>query len=200
MERIFLLSPAHCGGERARLILNPRAGFPLARLVRSAAGAPLGDVFTFLSGLYFRGKLAYARAFASPPPGLPGVLVITPTEGLRGADRPVGIATLRRYARVGIDEDDARYRRPLLRDLRRLEAGARDGLEVVLLGSVSTRKYLDTLTEVLGERLSFPAAFLGRGDMSRGSLLLRAAAAGCELEYLGAEEAPRRGARAGGRG
>jgi hypothetical protein len=27
----------------------------------------LGDVFAFISGLYFRGKLTYAMRFAAPP-------------------------------------------------------------------------------------------------------------------------------------
>src|SRR5438552_17941802 len=83
MHRIFILSPAHCAGRRAQYIRNPDADFALAARMRSAAGAPLGDVFSFLSGLYFRGKLAYARAFANPPAGVDGVVVIPPTEGLR---------------------------------------------------------------------------------------------------------------------
>src|SRR5690606_20239197 len=62
-ERVFLLSPAHCGGRRAQLLLNEAAEFPLAQRIRSPEGAPLGEVFSFLSGLYFRGKLTYARRF-----------------------------------------------------------------------------------------------------------------------------------------
>jgi hypothetical protein len=45
----------------------------------------------------------------------------------------------------------------------------------VLLGSVATEKYVTPLTQVLGDRLYFPLAFVGRGDMSRGGLLLRCA-------------------------
>jgi DNA polymerase (family 10) len=67
MSRVFLLSPAYCGGVRAGLVFDDRARFDLARQVRAAPGAPLGEVFSFLSGLYFRGKLAYAEAFARPP-------------------------------------------------------------------------------------------------------------------------------------
>src|SRR5207248_4963917 len=63
-HRIFLLSPAYAGGERARMILSDRAEFELARKLRCKAGAPIAEVFTFLSGLYFRGKIAYATAFA----------------------------------------------------------------------------------------------------------------------------------------
>src|SRR5258705_137811 len=54
---------------------------------------------------------------------------------------------------------------------------------VVLLGSIATGKYVDCLLEVFGPRLVFPAAFVGRGDMSRGGLLLRAARSGKELAY-----------------
>ena len=65
--RIFLLSPANCGGIRAKIVASPAATFDLATRLRSPAGAPLGEVFSFVSGLYFRGKLAYARRFARPP-------------------------------------------------------------------------------------------------------------------------------------
>jgi hypothetical protein len=68
--RIFLLSPAYAGGERARMILRDQATFELARRLRSKRGAPIAEVFTFLSGLYFRGKIAYATAFARPPRGI----------------------------------------------------------------------------------------------------------------------------------
>src|ERR1044071_9833181 len=113
VSRIFLLSPAHCGGQRAQLVLSERASFELARRVRTHAGAPLGEVFSFLSGLYFRGKLTYARAFARPINGASGVLVITPTDGLRPADEPLDIARLRRFATVDIEAGDSRYRAPL---------------------------------------------------------------------------------------
>ena len=66
-HRIFLLSPADCGGTRADLLMRERAAFPLAVRLRSAGGVTLGEAFSFLSGLYFRGKLAYARRFARPP-------------------------------------------------------------------------------------------------------------------------------------
>lgn len=194
-RRIFLLSPAHCGGERARLIFNPRAQFELARRLRSRDGAPLGEVFSFLSGLYFRGKLAYGRAFASAPTGVPGVLVITTSEGLRPPDEPTTIARLRRFAKVDIDQDDRRYRRPLLRDARLLAEAAGEGAEFVLLGSVATGKYVDVLVKAFGEHLLFPSAFVGRGDMSRGGLMLRCAAAGLELDYVPVAGASRHGPR-----
>jgi hypothetical protein len=193
--RVFLLSPAHCGGERAGLLFRKEADFDLARRVRRPPGVPLGEVFSFLSGLYFRGKLAYAQAFAVPPAGLTGVYVITPNEGLRPAAELVDLARLRRFAQVDIDADDARYHRPLRRDARRLAAVLERGDEVVLLGSVATGKYVDPLTEALGERLRFPGDFVGRGDMSRGGLLLRSVREGRELDYLPVAGAVRRGSR-----
>jgi hypothetical protein len=195
MSRIFLLSPAHCGGERARLVLNERAAFDLARRVRASPGAPLGEVFSFLSGLYFRGKLTYALAFAQPPAGRAGVYVITPTAGLRPPDEPVDLARLRDFAAVDIESDDPRYREPLDRDARRLARQVGPDGEVILLGSIATGKYIDPLLAALGDRLLFPADFVGRGDMSRGGLLLRSARAGTELAYVGVRDAIRRGPR-----
>jgi hypothetical protein len=194
VSRIFLLSPAHCGGLRAQMVLSERASFDLAQRVR-VAGAPLGEVFSFLSGLYFRGKLTYARAFANAADGRDGVFVITPTDGLRPADEPVDLARLRRFATVDIAGDDPRYREPLDRDARRLARRIGPDGEVVLLGSIATGKYVEPLLAVLGERLRFPADFVGRGDMSRGGLLLRCARAGTELTYVGVRDAVRRGPR-----
>jgi len=193
--RIFLLSPAHCGGERARVVFNPRAEFELARRLRSSEGVPLGEVFAFLSGLYFRGKLAYAREFATPPRGVPGALVITTNDGLRSPDEPVTLTRLKRFARGDIDQVDRRYRRPLLRDARLIAEAAGRNCEVVLLGSVASGKYVDVLGQVFGERLLFPISFVGRGDMSRGGLMLRCARAGTELEYVPVAGAVRHGPR-----
>ncbi len=50
-KRIFLLSPANAGGERAAMLLRAGAAFPLAREIQSERGAPLGEVFRFASGL-----------------------------------------------------------------------------------------------------------------------------------------------------
>src|SRR5437016_6561441 len=92
-RRVFLLSPANCGGERAQLLFSPRASFDLALRLRTPGGAPLGEVMSFVSGLYFRGKLTYATRFGVP-------LVITPHAGLRLPDEPVTLARLRAAARV----------------------------------------------------------------------------------------------------
>ena len=70
--------------------------------------------------------------------------------------------------------------------------------EVVLLGSIATRKYFDVLEPVFGGRLRVPGAFVGLGDMSRGSIMLRAVEAGRELDYIGLDSLARpSGARAG---
>ena len=192
--RVFLLSPAHCGGKRARYLLNDAATFELARKVRTPQGATIADVFTFLSGLYFRGKVAYARTFAAPPPGVSGSLVITTNRGLAPADTSISVADLREMGCVGIECDDPRYRQPLERDVRAL-ATRGDVDEVVLLGSVATGKYVDILLEALGERLRFPSDFVGRGDMSRGGLMLRCVAEGRELKYVPVAGAVRHGKR-----
>jgi hypothetical protein len=192
---VFLLSPASTGGERARIIFREQARFDLALQLRTPEGARLGDVFSFLSGLYFRGKLTYARAFARPPAGAPGVLVITPSEGLRSPDILVTLDRLRQYAQVPIELTEARYRLPLMRDAKGLFQLVGPECDVVLLGSVATGKYVEPLTEVFGRRLLFPTDFVGRGDMSRGGLLLRAAADRRELGYGPIAGAIRHGAR-----
>ena len=80
-------------GKRAHLLFHPVTMFPVARALHSPAGATIGEIFTFLSGLYFRGKLAYAEAFARPPAGLKsGVFVITPKSGAHG-QFPVNMLT-----------------------------------------------------------------------------------------------------------
>jgi hypothetical protein len=194
VRRIFLLSPAHCGGKRAGLLLDDRASFPLARQLREGGGAPLGEVFAFLSGLYFRGKLAYARAFARPPRDVSGIFVITAGHGLCLPDSPIDVLKLREFAGVTVDAADARYREPLTRDARALAAVAEDS-EVILLGSVATTKYSSILAAAFGERLRFPASFVGRGDMSRGGLLLRCVRAGRQLDYVPLSAAVSRGPR-----
>jgi hypothetical protein len=192
MSRLFLLSPAHCGGKRARLILQPRSSFALARHLHQGQAVSISAIFSFISGLYFRGKLAYAHAFARPPQGESGTLVITPNRGLVEVDSPLTLEELNRFAQIPIDEKDPQYRGPLERSLSQL---ASRGDQVILLGSISTDKYVAVLLECLGEHVYFPAEFVGRGDMSRGGLLLRCVREGRELEYVRLARAPRRGPR-----
>lgn len=183
-HRIFLLSPAYAGGERARMILSDRAEFELARKLRSKRGVPIADVFTFLSGLYFRGKIAYATAFARPATGIPGVFVITPTRGLVDARTRICLDDLREFATVDIHGDDPRYRAPIERDARVLARKLPPRSEIILLGSTATGKYVNVLLATFHERLRFPVDFVGRGDMSRGGLMLRCAADRQELPYI----------------
>jgi len=194
-HRIFLLSPAHCGGERAKLLFRPEARFELAMQLRTPMGAPLGHVFQFLSGLYFRGKLAYAHRFANPPPGVGGQWIITTNRGLLPVEMFVTLPEVAKMGRVPIDAEDPRYRRPLKRSLTELRDRCGEDCEIVLLGSIATGKYVDVLRDVLGSRLRFPAEFVGRGDMSRGGLMLRCADEGRELTYVEINGAARRGSR-----
>jgi hypothetical protein len=184
MHRIFILSPAKTTGKRAQLIFNETASFDLARRVREGRGVTLGEVFAFLSGLYFRGKLAYATHFAKPPHGTAGCYVITSDAGLARCDMPVSLQRLQQFASTPIDPAEPRYRDPF----QRTACAVRDQLpsrsQTVLLGSIATGKYVDILLETFGQQLVFPKEFVGRGDMSRGGLLLRAVQAGTELEYI----------------
>lgn len=195
--RVFLLSPANLSGRRGASLLAPRRLSPLAQRLRQDEGVALGEIFSFISALYFRGKLTYARRFAVPPPdgtALAGVHVITPSAGLRSPDTHVTLAALQQFAAEDIDAENAGYRRPLEQSASALEREIGD-CDVVLLGSIASSKYVDVLLSVFGDRLCFPADFVGRGDMSRGGLLLRSAASGIELSYVPVGGAVRRGAR-----
>jgi hypothetical protein len=192
---VFPLSPASPAGKRCRQLLDARADFELALRLRRD-GAPLGEVFSFVSSLYFRGKLTYARRFATPPAGCPGVLVITSSRGLVDPDTPVTARDVRGFGRVAIDAGERRYAAPLRSHAQDLRARLPRGAEIVLLGSIATPKYVDPLLEGFGRALVFPADFVGRGDMSRGGLLLRAAKAGVELAYQPVDGAERHGPRA----
>ena len=193
-ERVFLLSPASATGQRCRMLLAARASFELAQRLRRD-GAPLGEVMSFLSALYFRGKLTYAERFAAPPAGCPGVFVITPDRGLVTPDTPITLRDVRAFARVPIDASERRYAKPLRASADALRARLSARGEVVLLGSIATPKYVAVLGAAFGAALLFPSDFVGRGDMSRGGLLLRAARAGTELAVRPVDGAVRRGTR-----
>jgi hypothetical protein len=182
MNRVFLLSPANCNGLRARWVLNKNSQSALAQRLR-ADGAPLGEVFSFLSALYFRGKLAYALTFAAPPAGCPGVWLITPTAGLVAHDTIIRSSSLRGYSRGRVHLKNRSYCAALRSSARRL-AGKTGHCDVVLLGSLATGKYLDILRPIFGQRLRIPEEFIGLGDMSRGGLLLRCVREAKELRYM----------------
>ena len=182
--RVFLLSPAHLGGERARILLRDEARFELATRVKGPEGAPIGEIFAFLSGLYFRGKLTYAAAFAAAPrPDVAPAYVITSNRGLTTVHERFNQRDLEELGTVDIDARNDAYRQPLVRDARKL-ARKIGRADVVLLGSVASTKYIEVLEDVFEDRLVFPIDFVGRGDMSRGALMLRAARAGVELPYV----------------
>jgi hypothetical protein len=185
VKRVFLLSPARLDGERARLLFHPVNLFPVAAALRSKDGAPIGEVFKFLSGLYFRGKLAYAEAFGQG-------LVITTNRGLVDTKTRVKIDDLARFAETDIHKSSGDFIGPLERDANKL---AKKVDEVVLLGSIATAKYVDCLVSVFGDRLLFPSEFVGRGDMSRGGLMLRCVDAKTELTYVPVAGARRHGVR-----
>jgi hypothetical protein len=181
--RVYLLSPAHAGGRRAKMLLSPEANFELAHRLRDG-GIPLHQAFSFMSPLYFRGKLLYASTFANPPSGIPGGLIITPCRGLLPFDTTVHLRDLAEIAEERVAVDNPRYRDPLERDLGLLSSTIGSQARVVLLGSIATRKYIPLLHEKLGERLMVPRAFVGLGNMSRGALLLRCSQEKSELEYI----------------
>lgn len=183
-RQIFLLSPANSSGKRAGFLMRENGRSALAQRLRTGEGATIGEVYTFMSGLYFRGKLAYASTFANPPDGCSGIQVIVPGLGLCPPNAVIDLAGLRAVARVPVDPDDRRFTSPLRRDAARLVELLDEGDAAVLLGSIATRKYLQPLRDILGARLCVPEDFIGRGDMSRGALMLRCAAERRELSYI----------------
>ena len=192
--RIFILSPASSTGRRAEILINSDARFDLAIRFHTT-GAPIGEVFSFLSGLYFRGKLAYANHFSRSPADLDGVLIITPNRGLLNANTIVTPDDLRSFSCVPIDASEKRYVGPLMISIRRISKHLSPSTEVVLLGSVGTKKYAAPLLEVFKNQVKFPIDFVGRGDMSRGGLLLRCVEDQRELEYISLDGATVHGKR-----
>jgi hypothetical protein len=187
--KLFLLSPATLNGLRAKQLMSVRAKFALAQRYQTEAGVEIADAFAFMSALYFRGKIAYARQFAVPSPiiGGDGIFIITSGYGLVPPDWRITEERMKRMRKIDIDVDARSYVKPLKEHAKLLkQALDQEGdaaAEVVLLGSIATGKYVDVLWPILGKRLRFPAAFAGLGDMARGGLMLRAARAGKELEY-----------------
>ena len=176
------------------MLLREKASFDLAVKFRQGL-ATIGEIYTFMSGLYFRGKMAYCEAFAGAPEDAPPVVIIVPGVGLVPPETPINIEQLRAIAGVPVDEDNEAYTASLVRDATLLNERAGVDCRYVLLGSVATGKYARPLLKVFGGRLLFPLEFVGRGDMSRGGLLLRCARSGTELSYVAIEGAVRHGPR-----
>ena len=181
---VFLLSPARCGGERAvQLVTAARSELGAKLRDRQAT---IGEVFAWLSALYFRGKLTYAQQFGIPLVMAPGMGLVAPTDPIASADLS---------AMGTVEVESPAFVTPLRRDAETVTRVYGPTAQIVLLGSIATGKYVDTLLDVFGERLLFPEAFVGRGDMSRGGLMLRAARSGEELAYRPVIGATRKGAR-----
>jgi hypothetical protein len=177
VSKVFLLSPASLNGIRARQLTSPRAKFELARQYQSGNGVPIADAFAFMSALYFRGKIAYARHFADL------IFVIAPGYGLVPPDWMITEERMKIMKRTPVDASKRNYVRPLREHAKLLASHLESGSRVVLLGSVASGKYVDVLQPIFGDRLVFPEVFAGLGDMSRGGLMLRAVRANRELEY-----------------
>jgi hypothetical protein len=182
---LFLLSPASLNGLRAKQLISPRAKFDAAVRYRSPEGVAIGDAFAFMSALYFRGKLAYAKHFsvASEVIGGAGIYVITSGYGLVPHDWPLTEERMQRMRKIDVDVSSRSYTKPLREHAGALATMLEPDARVVLLGSVATGKYVDVLLPILGKHLRFPTAFAGLGDMARGGLMLRAVRADRELEY-----------------
>ncbi len=193
-SRIFLLSPAKAGGRRHAILAGDTANFELAVKFRAGA-ATLGEIYTFMSGLYFRGKMAYAAAFGAAPTQSSSAFVIVPGLGLLPPGTVFSPEQLRSTAQIDVDEDNPAHHDTLLAAAGSLDRATGHQCSFVLLGSVASAKYTTALLKVLDHRLLFPAEFVGRGDMSRGSIMLRSAASGQELTYVPVSGGQLRGPR-----
>jgi len=182
-HRIFLLSPANIVGIRAQFVMRVGANSEIAVRLRQG-DVSLGELFSFISGLYFRGKLAYARAFSNAPPTVEGTFVITSSGGLITPDALMTPERLREISSGNMGPCDGHYRSLLDGDARKLARMCGQSCQFVLLGSVATPKYVEPLLTVFGHQLMFPGEFVGRGDMSRGGLMLRCAESGHQLTYI----------------
>jgi hypothetical protein len=180
---IFLLSPADASGRRGQMLLSQKSQFELAHRLRTK-GITLGEAYSFMSSLYFRGKLAYATAFASQIHNLLSIQIITPSRGLLPPRTTLSLADFLDLGVERILEKNPRYRDPLERDLRKLSESLGEDGKVIFLGSLGTKRYIPLLKEILGHRILVPRDFLGMGNMRRGAVLLRCVREHCQLTYV----------------
>ena len=137
-----------------QLLLNSNSEFELAQRIRRQR-APLGELFSFISSLYFRGKVAYAKS------GFPSTFVVTTSRGLLSPETVITLDDLLEMSAVSIDPGDAPYREPLCQDARALAGVLPTGSQIVLLGSIASGKYVDPLLEIFGANLLFPSRIRG---------------------------------------
>ena len=187
-QKVFLLSPASTSGLRAKQLMSPRAQFPTAQRFR-AGEVMIAEAFAFMSALYFRGKIAYALHFG----GAENSYVIAPGFGLVPPTWTLDEARMKKMSRTDVDVKDRTYVKTLRDTATKLAGSIENDAEVVLLGSIASGKYVDVLLPIFGDRLRFPHAFAGLGDMSRGGLMLRAVRADRELEYVTLDKPRHRG-------
>jgi len=176
------------------MLMREQAEFDLAVRLRGGT-ATVAEIYSFISGLYFRGKKAYSEVFGTAPEGGSPAVVIVPGVGLVPPETILTLDQLRTVAKVPIEAGNEAFTGPFLRDAAQLHQRNGTSCRYILLGSIATDKYTRTLLDVFGEHLLFPEEFVGRGDMSRGGLMLRCAQSGEELSYVTVEGAVRRGRR-----
>jgi hypothetical protein len=108
------------------MLMREQAEFDLALRLRNGTAA-IGEIYAFISGLYFRGKLAYTGVFGAAPSGVPPAMVIVPGMGLVPPGTILSYDQLQSIANVPVDADNPAYREPFLRDVALLDQQAGRG-------------------------------------------------------------------------
>jgi hypothetical protein len=122
-------------------------------------------------------------------------LVIVPGLGLLPPETVFSPEQLQATAQIEVDADNPAHHEALLEAAASVDRATCHQCSFVLLGSVASAKYTTALLKVLDQRLLFPAEFVGRGDLSRGGIMLRSAASRQELSYIPVSGAQLRGPR-----
>ena len=130
------------------MLLNPGANFELAAKLRAGA-ATLGEVYSFISGLYFRGKVAYSDAFGSAPQDLPPAVVIVQGLGLLPLQTLMTAEKLTAAGAVSIERDHIAYRTALLRDAKAVKSASGASCQFVLLGMTAQYDLISALSHHL---------------------------------------------------
>ena len=193
--RIFLLSPASTDGLRAQQLTSPRAGFGAAERYRSPEGVTIEEAFTFMSSLYFRGKIGYARHFAAPPPELALGSRTTaswsslPASGWCRRACRITPEEMKKLRRTPVDLKSRAYCAPMKKHVEQLRDLAPDGLGGAP-GQRRDRQVRGPAAAGPRDRLLFPRDFAGAGDMKRGGMMLRAVREDRELSLRHPRRAP----------
>jgi hypothetical protein len=156
--------------------LSNNEQFELATRLRGPQGASLAEVLSFLCGPGFKGKLQHAQELANPPFGVPGVLVITPGDGLKTPLERMTVEKLRCWAALPAEGSTSSLRRLLKDAISISEAIGIDcdrcpRCEVVLLGSSGSR-HRNILAEVFDDHLQLPGEVPGYLVRQERSLVL----------------------------